>query len=632
MTYKTDNPADPFKKALGEATRALAGEAEIEVSYSADPPGRTNTGIRLPQVSRRMTRAEVLLARGTADSYALRERFHSDSCHARYAPRGEMARAIFDALEDARCDAIGARAMPGVADNLDARLEHIAEKRGYDSMTSTAEAPMAEAAALMLREAITGRAPPKGADNLLELWRGFFDSHLGEGLDGIGDQLEDQAAFAKQCWKIIDELGYGDQLGEDPDQPEPDELEDENEGEEDQQEQDGEDGGEDDSDEQEYVPDDQRGERDDTQRMEVEYDDSEVDDEEMEAMEAEDGMPPPEEREPAPPSEADPTYRVFTQKHDEIVTAEELADEAELERLRGFLDKQLEPLKGAVSRLANRLQRRLQAQQNRSWEFDREEGILDAGRLARVVANPTTPLSFKIEKDTDFRDTVVTLLIDNSGSMRGRPISIAAITADVLARTLERCQVKVEILGFTTRAWKGGESREEWLSAGRLANPGRLNDLRHIVYKGADAPWRRARRNLGLMMREGLLKENIDGEALEWTHKRLLSRPEQRKIMMVISDGAPVDDSTLSVNPSNYLERHLREVIAMIERRRAVELLAIGIGHDVTRYYQRAVTITDAEQLAGAVTEQLAALFEADAKMRERAHQRAGRRGSRRVA
>jgi len=308
------------------------------------------------------------------------------------------------------------------------------------------------------------------------------------------------------------------------------------------------------------------------------------------------------------------------------VTAEELADEAELERLRGYLDKQLEPLKGAVSRLANRLQRRLQAQQNRSWEFDREEGILDAGRLARVVANPTTPLSFKVEKDTEFRDTVVTLLIDNSGSMRGRPISIAAITADVLARTLERCQVKVEILGFTTRAWKGGESREDWLNAGRAPNPGRLNDLRHIVYKGADAPWRRARRNLGLMMREGLLKENIDGEALEWAHKRLSGRPEQRKILMVISDGAPVDDSTLSVNPSNYLERHLREVIAMIERRRAVELLAIGIGHDVTRYYARAVTITDAEQLAGAVTEQLAALFEADPRQRERASQRAGRR------
>jgi cobaltochelatase CobT len=344
-------------------------------------------------------------------------------------------------------------------------------------------------------------------------------------------------------------------------------------------------------------------------------------------MEADDGMPPPQPRE-VPVSDADPNYKVFTQKHDEVIPAEELSDEDELERLRAYLDKQLEPLKGAVSRLANKLQRRLQAQQNRAWEFDREEGMLDAGRLARVIANPTTPLSFKVEKDTTFRDTVVTLLIDNSGSMRGRPISIAAITADVLARTLERCQVKVEILGFTTRAWKGGESREEWLATGRAQNPGRLNDLRHIVYKRADSPWRRARQNLGLMMREGLLKENIDGEALEWAYRRLLGRSEQRKILVVISDGAPVDDSTLSVNPSNYLERHLREVIAMVERRGAVELLAIGIGHDVTRYYARAVTITDAEQLAGAVTEQLAALFDTDPKAQTRAAARTRRRAA----
>jgi len=370
-----------------------------------------------------------------------------------------------------------------------------------------------------------------------------------------------------------------------------------------------------------------RGEQDDTQQMEVTLDETDQDSDDLDQMEADDGMPPPEPRE-VPVSDADPNYKVFTQKYDEVIPAEELSDEDELERLRAYLDKQLEPLKGAVSRLANKLQRRLQAQQNRAWEFDREEGMLDAGRLARVIANPTTPLSFKVEKDTTFRDTVVTLLIDNSGSMRGRPISIAAITADVLARTLERCQVKVEILGFTTRAWKGGESREEWLSTGRPQNPGRLNDLRHIVYKRADSPWRRARANLGLMMREGLLKENIDGEALEWAYRRLQSRSEQRKILVVISDGAPVDDSTLSVNPSNYLERHLREVITMVERRGSVELLAIGIGHDVTRYYSRAVTITDAEQLAGAVTDQLAALFDTDPK----AQTRAAARGKRRAA
>jgi cobaltochelatase CobT len=364
-------------------------------------------------------------------------------------------------------------------------------------------------------------------------------------------------------------------------------------------------------------PEQSQEEQQDAGQASVSLDDEASDDmsEETELPEGESPIDPPA---PQPISEADPNYKVFAKNFDEEVHAEELAEPIELERLRAYLDQQLEPLKGAVSRLANKLQRRLQAQQNRSWLFDLEEGILDAGRLARVVANPTTPLSFKMEQDTEFRDTVVTLLLDNSGSMRGRPISIAAICADVLARTLERCSVKVEILGFTTRAWKGGQSRERWLNDGRPQQPGRLNDLRHIIYKGADAPWRRSRPNLGLMMKEGLLKENIDGEALEWAHRRMIARAEQRKILMVISDGAPVDDSTLSVNPANYLEKHLRDVIDMVERRKAVELLAIGIGHDVTRYYERAVTITDVEQLAGAMTEQLAALFDTDPRARAR--------------
>ena len=624
MVFKTDNPADPFKKALGEATRALAGEAELEVTYSADPPGRTNAGLRLPQVSRRMTRSEVMLARGTADAFALRERFHNPATDARYAPPGEIARAIFDALETARCEAIGARAMNGVADNLDARLATECDRRGYAAMRETSEAPMHEAAGFLLRQALTGRPLPPAAQNVLDIWQDFFDGHVESDLEALGDTLEDQAVFAKQAWRIIEELGYGDQLGDDPDELDPDELE--SDSEEDQEDdQSSDEGGEDDSEQQEYLPDDMRGEQDDTEQLEVSLEESDADDQDQ--MEADDGMPPPEPRE-APVSDADPNYKVFIQKYDEVIPAEELSDEEELERLRAYLDKQLETLKGAVSRLANRLQRRLQAKQNRAWEFDLEEGMLDAGRLARVVANPTTPLSFKVEKDTTFRDTVVTLLIDNSGSMRGRPISIAAITADVLARTLERCQVKVEILGFTTRAWKGGESREQWLASGRPQNPGRLNDLRHIVYKRADAPWRRARKNLGLMMREGLLKENIDGEALEWAYRRLQARSEQRRILVVVSDGAPVDDSTLSVNPSNYLERHLREVIGMIERRGTVELLAIGIGHDVTRYYSRAVTITDVEQLAGAVTEHLAALFDTDPKAQTRATARSKRRAA----
>ncbi|MEO1425038.1 MAG: cobaltochelatase subunit CobT [Pseudomonadota bacterium] len=519
-------------------------------------------------------------------------------------------------VETARCEAVGARAMPGCAGNIDAKISADAQRLGYADITEAAQAPLSAAAGYLVRELATGRDLPEGAENVLNLWRGFLEGQAGTTLDGLEDVLSDQIAFARFARQVIDDLGYGDELGDDPDDS--DEPEDDEAGQdEDEQEQDsqgGDEQSETESDEQ--APEEDSDPTSDQAQAQLAADDA--DDTEM-ADEAQDmDGEPPADLPPPPVSEADPNYTVFSTEFDEEILAEELAGPDELERLRGYLDQQLEPLKGAVSRLANRLQRRLQAQQNRSWDFDQEEGVLDAGRLARVVANPTTPLSFKVEQDTEFRDTVVTLLLDNSGSMRGRPISIAAICADVLARTLERCQVKVEILGFTTRAWKGGQSRETWLNSGRAPQPGRLNDLRHIVYKRADAPWRRVRPNLGLMMKEGLLKENIDGEALEWANRRLVSRPEARKILMVISDGAPVDDSTLSVNPANYLEKHLRDVIAMIERRRAVELLAIGIGHDVTRYYSRAVTITDVEQLAGAMTEQLAALFESDTRTRNR--------------
>ena len=565
---QTDNPADPFKKALAEATKVMADDPELTVSYSVDPSGVSGDAMRLPQVSRRMTRDEVLLARGTADALALKHKYHDAATHNRYAPPGDMARELYEAMETARCEAMGARDMPGTAGNIDAKIGAEADKRGYDQITQASDAPLSVAAGYLIRHLATGREMPKGAANVMELWRGFIE-----------DQAEDSQ----------DDDRDPDSTGQDDDQ----------------------------DDQTEASPEQSQEDQQDPSQAQVTMDDM-SDTEAGEETELPEGEAPLEPPTPAPVSEADPDYTVFATEFDEEIHAEELADPAELERLRAYLDQQLEPLKGAVSRLANKLQRRLQAQQSRSWEFDLEEGILDAGRLARVVANPTTPLSFKVEKDTEFRDTVVTLLLDNSGSMRGRPISIAAICADVLARTLERCSVKVEILGFTTRAWKGGLSREKWLGEGRAQQPGRLNDLRHIVYKGADAPWRRARPNLGLMMKEGLLKENIDGEALEWAHRRMIHRPEARKILMVISDGAPVDDSTLSVNPANFLEKHLRDVIAMVERRRAVELLAIGIGHDVTRYYDRAVTITDVEQLAGAMTEQLAALFDTDPRARAR--------------
>ncbi|MBQ4806318.1 cobaltochelatase subunit CobT [Phaeobacter sp. HS012] len=612
-----DNPADPFKKALAEATKVMANDPELNVSYSVDPAGMSGDSMRLPQVSRRMSREEVLLARGTADALALRHKFHDTATHARYAPPGDMARDLYEALESARCEAMGARHMPGTASNIDVKIQNEALRKGYDQIKSATEAPLAVSAGYLIRHLATGRPMPEAAANVMELWRGFIEQQAGETLANLDDTIEDQATFAKFARQVITDLGYGDQLGEDPDQLDDEQ---ENDAEEDAEEQqDPDSNGQDGSDEEEADanPEQAQEQQQDESQAQVSMDEM-ADDEFAEDTEMPDGEAPLDPPPPPAVSEADPDYKVFNDAHDEEIAAEDLAEPAELERLRAYLDQQLEPLKGAVSRLANKLQRRLQAQQNRSWEFDLEEGILDAGRLARVVANPTTPLSFKREKDTEFRDTVVTLLLDNSGSMRGRPISIAAICADVLARTLERCNVKVEILGFTTRAWKGGLAREAWLNDGRPQLPGRLNDLRHIIYKRADAPMRRTRTNLGLMMKEGLLKENIDGEALEWAHRRMIARQEARKILMVISDGAPVDDSTLSVNPANYLEKHLRDVIAMVERRKQVELLAIGIGHDVTRYYDRAVTITDVEQLAGAMTEQLAALFDSDPRARAR--------------
>lgn len=617
MSKPSDNPADAFKKALSEATKVMAHDPELTVSYSVDPAGLSGDAMRLPQVSRRMTRDEVMLARGTADALALNRRYHNGQTHAKYQPQGDMARDLYEAMETARCEAMGARDMPGTAGNIDAKIAHEAMRKGYDQVTQAADAPLATAAGYLIRHLATGRDLPPGAQNVMELWRGFIEDQCGGTLDNLDETLSDQSAFAKFARQMISDLGYGDQLGDDPDQIDEDQEDEAEEGSEDDSEPDS--TGQDDQDEEEAEgsPEQSQEEQQDASQAQVSMDDM-ADQEMGDEAEMPEGEAPMEPPAPPPASDADPHYLVYLNDHDEEIGAEELAEPVELERLRAYLDQQLEPLKGAVSRLANKLQRRLQAQQNRSWEFDLEEGMLDAGRLARVVANPTTPLSFKVEKDTEFRDTVVTLLLDNSGSMRGRPISIAAICADVLARTLERCNVKVEILGFTTRAWKGGQAREAWLNDGRPQQPGRLNDLRHIIYKSADAPWRRTRPNLGLMMKEGLLKENIDGEALEWAHRRMLMRHEARKILMVISDGAPVDDSTLSVNPANYLEKHLRDVIAMVEKRRAVELLAIGIGHDVTRYYDRAVTITDVDQLAGAMTEQLAALFDSDPRARAR--------------
>ena len=613
---------EPLKASVASCMRAIAQDAELEISYGKDKPGIAGGKVRLPDYGKTTTRAQVAITRGLADAMALRRAKHDSAIHATHLPVGDNARAIFDAVEQARVEAIGSRAMDGMGDNLASMLEDKFHREGLSDVQTTDDAPLDQAVAMLLRESLTGRRPPRSAEATVDLWRDWIEDRIGTSFDDLAGALDDQKAFAKAARDLISNLEMGDELGSDNSETddEADSDEDQSDNQEDMERENEQQTGSD-----EAQPDESEAAGDEQETGEMEAQDATGEDsEDSEDMEAE--TPGEAQRPDAPLSDLPPAsdYKVFSTEADEEVRAEDLCDDAELERLRAFLDKQLSHLAGVVGRLANRLQRRLMAQQNRGWDFDLEEGYLDSARLTRIVTDRTAPLSFKMERDTDFRDTVVTLVLDNSGSMRGRPITVAATCADILARTLERCGVKVEILGFTTRAWKGGTAREAWLKAGKPPNPGRLNDLRHIIYKAADAPWRRSRKNLGLMMREGLLKENIDGEALNWAHKRLLARPEQRKILMMISDGAPVDDSTLSVNPGNYLERHLRHVIEEVEERSPVELLAIGIGHDVTRYYKRAVTIVDAEELAGAMTEQLAALFEEErARIRKPRRQRA---------
>ncbi|MBC7311750.1 MAG: cobaltochelatase subunit CobT [Rhizobium sp.] len=600
--------AEPLRRAITGCIRAVAGSPDVEVVFANERPGLAGERVRLPELSKKPTAHELAVTRGLGDSMALRLACHDQKIHSAMAPQGQDARLVFDAVEQARVESIGALRMSGMGDNISAMNAEKYAKANFSGINRQEDAPIQEAVAMLVREKLTGEKPPESAGKVLDLWRPFIEQKAGADLDDLPTAINDQQAFARVIRHMLSAMEMAEDVGDDAEESEDESTTDEDQprsNEEDQESAEEEAGSE-------QAP-AEESEASQEQMDDGEMDGAEISDDDMMEEGEEDSETPGEMRRPASPFDdfnEKVDYKIFTQEFDEIVTAEELCDEAELERLRAFLDKQLAHLQGAVGRLANRMQRRLMAQQNRSWEFDLEEGYLDPARLTRLVIDPMQPLSFKKEKDTKFRDTVVTLVIDNSGSMRGRPITVAATCADILARTLERCGVKVEILGFTTKAWKGGQSREKWLAGGKPPTPGRLNDLRHIIYKSADAPWRRSRRNLGLMMREGLLKENIDGEALMWAHGRLMARPEQRKIMMMISDGAPVDDSTLSVNPGNYLERHLRAVIEQIEMRSPVELLAIGIGHDVTRYYRRAVTIVDADELAGAMTEQLAALFE----------------------
>ena len=614
LTRRKEAPLDPFKRAVSLATRAIASDDQADVVFTNEPPGLYGKTARLPEPSRVPTRTEIAVIRGHADAAALSLACHDNRLHENLAPGGGEARDVFEAIEQARVEAIGAQAMPGVAANLAARIEQRYERSRFGELTDRSEAPLADALTLLVRERVSGSPPPPKARALVNLWRAWIEERARPVLDGMPEVLFDQDAFGRLARDLLAALDLADQLEQG--------SEDSEEAKDEETDTSLADSQEDDAEGRERSEDaaDQRAEQD---AMSENAADQQVEGGADRLDRDSDALESPRQAEPWRPHVSvldNPEafgYRVFTRAYDQIVNAEDLCDPDELDRLRAFLHKQLQSLHGAVARLANRLQRRLLAQQTRGWDFDLDEGMIDAARLARVIVDPTHPLTYKQERDAPFRDTVVTLLLDNSGSMRGRPIMVAACCADLLARTLERCGVRVEILGFTTKAWKGGRAREEWLHALKPPSPGRLNDLRHIVYKSADAPWRRARRNLGLMMREGLLKENIDGEALVWAHQRLLARPERRRILMMISDGAPVDDSTLSVNSGSYLERHLRQVIEEIETRSPVQLLAIGIGHDVTRYYRRAVTVTDAEELAGVMTDKLAELFDEDLAWRQ---------------
>ena len=596
-----EDPFDPFKRAMTATIRAIAANKEIEVSFGKGTASVQGGNIQIPLPAIGCTDSELDATRGIGDEIALKIKYHDEGLHHRNTPSSGPAQELFQWVEDARVASIGTLRMEGVAKNLDANLDSLCKQAAFDQITAQTEAPLGIAVGLIVRQKLTGRPLPASAENVAQFWRDYVESNAGNDIDALRISLNDQQEFARKCRDILHDLGLSIELLDPPELQEND--------------QDMESLNEEEEPDAEFLPED------------VVLDDDSLDEENSDgqttAVEMDADMDMSEfnhetEQEDSPLSpvgddgriRVEINYEPFTTEFDEIVRAEELCDSEELMRLRALLDQQLIPIKHATSKLANRLQRKLLAKQNRSWEFDLDEGILDTSRLGQVIIDPMNPLAFKQEKDMKFRDTVVSMLIDSSGSMRGRSITIAAMCGDILGQTLERCSVRVEILGFTTSAWRGGQAREEWINSGKPAKPGRLNDLRHIIYKSADESWRRCRRNLGLMMREEMLKENIDGEALIWAHNRLVTRQEHRKILMVISDGLPVDNSTLLVNPSNYLEQHLGYAIDVIENQSPVELVAIGIGHNVEDHYSRAVTIMDVEQLGGAMTDQLAELFD----------------------
>lgn len=596
----SDSPIESFKRAMTATIRALAENDNLDVAFCKENPELQGDTVRVMSPELGCSPEELNAIRGVGDELALRVRFHDARVHTEHCPSSGPARELFQWVEDARVASLGALRMEGVAQNLDASLDQVCRQSMFDRITAATDAPLGVAVGLIVREQLTGRKLPPAAENIAQFWREHVHQQAGKDIEALSACIRDQVAFAARCRDILKDLGL---IAEQEEQLEASESEQQTHSDSEQIE-------EQDDSVDEFVPADSDEGHEDSDASSAQVDASIEGEEYDDHGDAETDDVPQENVDRAGNINRDFQYSPFTTKYDEVVNAEELCDSDERSKLRAGLDMQLVPLKQATAKLANRLHRRLLAKQNRTWEYDLDEGTLDASRLEQVIVDPVNPLAFKREKEMQFRDTIVSMLIDSSGSMRGRSIVTAAICGDILGSTLERCGVGVEILGFTTSAWRGGLSREDWINAGKPENPGRLNDVRHIVFKSAEMPWRRCRNNMGIMMREELLKENIDGEALIWAHNRLTSRPEQRKVLMVISDGLPVDNSTLLANPSNYLEQHLKYAIEMIEDHSRVELIAIGIGHDVTNHYSRAVTINEPEQLAGAMIDQLAALFD----------------------
>ncbi|MBA4274087.1 MAG: cobaltochelatase subunit CobT [Alphaproteobacteria bacterium] len=614
MSYRSaQDETTQFAARLAKVAEAVSGREELTVAVGSNRVEDAPLSIQNTILVHKLTNADDASMkrhmRGQVDLAALALKHHDPRTHHSLRPTDGKASRVYDALELVRLEAEGAQHMQGMQHNLSQRYEVHCELSGYARVSETADPPMADVVAMIAREALTGQKPPRAIETLVAVWRPWVEKQMLKHIDTLAQQVADQEAFSRTVndilydLELITERPWSPSDASDGDDAEPLEAKGEQR---------------DDTESMEEIDPsatlESKGESGDSMEdagdSKAQGKESDADHQEEVADAEKTPNRPNTLPEKAPLSDI-PAYHAYTTEYDEIVEADALAPADELDRLNLQLIDRVKQYHTVTSRLATRLQRLLLAQQARQWIYEQEDGMIDNARLARIVARPDVIDIYKIEKDTDFKDTVVTLLIDNSGSMRGRPITIAALSADILARTLERCGVKVEILGFTTRDWKGGMCRKRWLSDGRPSDPGRLNDLRHIIYKSADMRLARARRNLGLMLKDGILKENIDGEAVLWAYQRLRARKEQRKILMVISDGAPVDDSTLSINTGGYLDRHLREAIAEVERDRSVELLAIGIGHDVTRYYSRAVTLHDVEQLGDTMVEEVTKLFKA---------------------